>query len=38
MGEWNQGRVAHIIPTMNHECFLIKVSFTEAPTNRRSCQ
>jgi hypothetical protein len=29
MSEWNQGRVAHIIPTANHERFLIKVSFAE---------
>lgn len=30
MKRWDQGRVAHIIPTANHTRFLIKVSFTEA--------
>src|SRR5262245_61168636 len=30
MGQWNQGRVAHVIPTANHERFLIKVYFGEA--------
>jgi len=30
MSDWDQGRVAHIIPTANHERFLIKVSLTDA--------
>lgn len=28
--EWDQGRVIHILPTVNHERFLIKVSFADA--------
>ena len=32
-GQWDAGVVAHILPTVSHDSFLIKLSFTQALEN-----